>query len=344
MNPSITTKAINPLFVCIGYLLTSAMISHVINIHSLCVSQNHSGMRLDLFLSNQIDQLSRTYLKNIIEEGLVKVSDVTVIEPDFRVKMGQLVEVTVPAPKPVEHRAQNIELKIYYEDDDVLVVEKQAGLVVHPSPGHPDSTLVNALISHCGSSLSGIGGVSRPGIVHRLDKDTSGLMIVAKNDKSHQFLARQFSEHSMERAYLAVVWGIVSPSRGKISGNIGRSSRNRKKMAVVKKNGKRAITNYKLVKKLEKCASLIECRLSTGRTHQIRVHMADLGFPIVSDAIYGRKKNNPAKKEFEKFYKRAAEISRQALHAYLIGFEHPRTRQKMIFKSDLPPDMKKLIG
>ena len=344
INPSITTKAINPLFVCIGYLLTSAMISHVLNIHSLFVSQNYSGMRLDLFLSSQIDQLSRTYLKNIIEEGLVKVSDITVIEPDFRVKLGQLVEVTVPAPKPVEHRAQNIKLKIYYEDNDVLVVDKQPGLVVHPSPGHPDRTLVNALISHCGSSLSGIGGVSRPGIVHRLDKDTSGLMIVAKNDQSHQFLAKQFSEHSMERAYLAVVWGIVSPVKGELSGNIGRSSRNRKKMAVVKKNGKRAITNYKLVKKLEKCASLIECRLRTGRTHQIRVHMADLGFPIVGDTIYGRKKNSPAKKEHEKFYKRVEEISRQALHAYLIGFEHPRTRVRMIFKSDLPSDMKKLIG
>ena len=230
-----------------------------IKIHSLCVSQNYSGMRLDLFLSSQIDQLSRTYLKNIIEQGLVKVSDATVIEPDFRVKLDQLVQVTVPAPRPVDHRAQDIELKIYYEDDDVLVLEKQAGLVVHPSPGHPDSTLVNALISHCGSSLSGIGGVTRPGIVHRLDKDTSGLMIVAKNDTSHQFLAKQFSKHSMERAYLAVVWGIVSPVKGEISGNIGRSSRNRKKMAVVKKNGKWAITNYKLVKKLGKCASLIEC-------------------------------------------------------------------------------------
>ena len=156
-----------------------------IKIHSLCVSQNYSGMRLDLFLSSQIDQLSRTYLKNIIEQGLVKVSDATVIEPDFRVKLDQLVQVTVPAPRPVDHRAQDIELKIYYEDDDVLVLEKQAGLVVHPSPGHPDSTLVNALISHCGSSLSGIGGVTRPGIVHRLDKDTSGLMIVAKNDGPH---------------------------------------------------------------------------------------------------------------------------------------------------------------
>jgi 23S rRNA pseudouridine1911/1915/1917 synthase len=240
-------------------------------------------------------------------------------------------------------RGQSIALNIKFEDKDLIVLEKPPGLVVHPAPGNPDRTLVNALIAHCGESLSGIGGEMRPGIVHRLDKNTSGLMLVAKNDYSHNFLSEQFANHTLDRAYYAIVWGTINSKQGVVSGNIGRNPKNRKKMAVVERGGKSARTTYNRVKSLGDWASLVECKLETGRTHQIRVHMASIGHPVVCDSLYGGSIKVAIKKKAPEFCGRASALNRHALHAYLLGFTHPRTRKRLRFATKLPKDIKGLL-
>ncbi len=300
------------------------------------------GVRLDKLLSFGESGLSRSRLKALIEEGAVTLSGQTITDPSFRVKPGQCFSCEIPEAKEYEPEAEDIPLEIVYEDEDLLVLNKPAGMVVHPAAGNYSGTLVNALLYHCGDSLSGIGGVKRPGIVHRLDKETSGLMVVAKNDIAHVHLSEQFAAHSLQRAYWAVVWGVPSPELGRIEGNIGRSPQNRKKMAVVTRGGKTAFTNYKLVRKVGSFASLVECRLETGRTHQIRVHMSTQGHTVVGDALYGRTPprflrvlNGAEKIEFEGF-------NRHALHAFLIGFLHPRTNEELIFQNNLPNNIKSL--
>ncbi|HHZ77267.1 MAG TPA: RluA family pseudouridine synthase, partial [Rhodospirillales bacterium] len=263
------------------------MVEQVSQKYKLIVPESGEGTRVDKFLSSALAELSRTRLKSLIEEGQVTLGGVKLTNPSHRVKSGDELNIEIPVPRPPLPKGQEIALNIEFEDDDLIVLEKPPGLVVHPAPGNPDRTLVNALIAHCGSSLSGIGGEARPGIVHRLDKDTSGLMLAAKNDYSHHHLAAQFADHTLDRAYLALVWGVVSPNQGEISGNIGRNPGNRKKMAVVPYGGKTALTSYKLKKTLGDWASLVECRLATGRTHQIRVHMASISHSVIGDNLYG---------------------------------------------------------
>ncbi|MBM3486412.1 MAG: RluA family pseudouridine synthase, partial [Alphaproteobacteria bacterium] len=250
-------------------------------------TDSDAGERLDRFLARALPDLTRTRVKALIEDGRVAEGGTTIREPSRRVKPGEAFALDLPpAAEPVP-QGEAIALDIVYEDDDLLVLDKPAGLVVHPAPGNPAGTLVNALIAHCGAGLSGIGGVRRPGIVHRLDKDTSGLMVVAKTDRAHQGLAGQFKAHSLARAYLAVVWGLPAPPTGTIEGAIGRDPRDRKRMAVVAgERGKPALTRYRVLRRLGP-AALVECRLATGRTHQIRVHLAERGHPVVGDPLYG---------------------------------------------------------
>ena len=253
------------------------------------VSAEENGLRLDKWLSARLPHLSRTRVKGLIDDGRVRTTAQTITDASARVKPGQSFTVAVPPDRPADPQPQAMELAVAYEDDDLIVVDKPAGLVVHPAPGSPDHTLVNALLAHCGESLSGIGGVKRPGIVHRIDKDTSGLLVVAKNDRAHHGLAEQFAVHSLERVYRALVWGVPLPAQGEIAGAIGRSSQDRKKMAVVSHGGKPALTRYRVLRSFAGGAvSLVECRLATGRTHQIRVHMTAIGHPLVGDQTYGR--------------------------------------------------------
>ena len=319
------------------------MVEQVSHKYKLTVPETGEGTRVDKFLSSALTELSRTRLKSLIEEGQVTLGGVKLTNPSHRVKSGDELKIEVPIPRPPLPKGQAIALNIEFEDDDLIVLEKPPGLVVHPAPGNPDRTLVNALIAHCGSSLSGIGGEARPGIVHRLDKDTSGLMLAAKNDYSHRHLAAQFSDHTLDRAYLALVWGVVSPNQGQISGNIGRNPRNRKKMAVVPYGGKTALTSYKLQKTLGDWASLVECRLATGRTHQIRVHMASIGHSVIRDNLYGGGIKSAIKKRAPEFSERAGKLDRHALHAYLLGFVHPRTGEKLRFEIKLAKDIKALL-
>ena len=303
-----------------------------------------AGARLDKFLTDHLEDFSRSRVKSLITDGHVQISGAKVTDPSRRVKSEENFEVFVPAVLPASPVGQKIELDVVYEDSDLIVIDKPPGLVVHPAPGNPDMTLVNALIAHCGDSLSGIGGEARPGIVHRLDKDTSGLMVAAKNDQAHRFLAEQFAAHSLERAYKAVVWGMPDQKVGEIESNIGRNPRNRKKMAVVKRGGKTALTRYKVEKRLGEWASLVECRLATGRTHQIRVHMASIGHAVIGDPLYGGSNSKKLNKNVPILLQKAVEnLHRQALHAYLIGFVHPRTQEKITFKSPLPSDISALL-
>ena len=305
------------------------------------------GERLDRALAralaDQADPLSRSRLKSLIEEGRVSSGERTLSDPSARVKPGQKIVIQLPEARDATPRAQAIALTVVYEDDDLIVIDKPAGMVVHPAPGNEEATLVNALIAHCGASLSGIGGVRRPGIVHRLDKDTSGLIVAAKTDAAHHALAADFAAHAIERAYRAVVWGTPQPRAGEIAGKIGRHPTNRKKMAVVTRAGKPALTRYKVVRALGTAASLVECRLATGRTHQVRVHLAHLGHPVVGDPLYGRASAarlallTPAQRDA------VAGFRRQALHAFILGFRHPTRGQPMRWEAALPADMQALI-
>jgi len=299
---------------------------------------SHAGWRLDRALAASIPTLSRERLKSLIRTGAVETAGVALRDPATKVRGNEDLIVAVPEPTPAHNLAQDIPLRVVFEDEHLLVVDKPAGLVVHPAAGNPDGTLVNALLHHCGGSLSGIGGVARPGIVHRIDKDTSGLLVVAKTDVAHEGLARQFSAHSIERRYLAIVTGVPKASEGKVDAPLARSSTNRKKIAIVEANrGKRAVTYWRRLTVLKE-AALVECRLETGRTHQVRVHMASLGHPLVGDPVYGRsgKTHGSLLKELG--------FHRQALHAAELGFIHPVTKSRLSFASAMPPDMQELFN
>ena len=300
-----------------------------------------AGDRLDRALARRFGDLSRTRVKHLVEEGLVSVDGATITDPSRRVKPGQLCIVAVPVSVASVPEAQAIPLDIRYEDEHLVVLSKPAGLVVHPAPGNPDRTLVNALLAHCGASLAGIGGVRRPGIVHRLDKDTSGLMVVAKTELAHGRLSADFAARRIERAYLALTWGVPSAHSGEITGAIGRNPANRKTMAVVKRGGKPAITRYRVLRVFSATAALLECRLGTGRTHQIRVHLAALGHPLIGDPAYGRRRGR--KPPLPPATRTALDaFPRQALHAARLGFTHPASGKLLSFFDELPYDMKEL--
>lgn len=310
-------------------------------VHTATVSADQDGSRLDKWLAAVLPDLSRSRIKALIEDGRVTCAEATITDPSHRVKPAQTFAVAVPPAVDATPGPQAIELVVVFEDAHLIVIDKPAGMVVHPAPGNPDSTLVNALLAHCGDSLSGIGGVRRPGIVHRIDKDTSGLLVVAKSDAAHAGLAEQFAAHAVERAYWAVVWGVPAPRSGTVSGNIGRSVTDRKKMALVRRGGKEAVTHYKVLKTFGQSASLIECRLETGRTHQIRVHMTSLGHPLVGDRTYGRKRSAAAGAKAGAVL---AGFPRQALHAYLLGFTHPLTKEHHLYQSSTPRDINELVS
>ena len=291
-------------------------------------------IRLDKFLAESFPEYSRNQFIRLIEEGAVQIDGQRVpLSPDDKVIAGATYAIIPPEPIEADPEPENIPLDIVYEDEDLLVVNKPAGLVVHPGAGNWTGTLVNALLYHCGNSLSGINGVKRPGIVHRIDKDTSGLLVVAKNDRAHVGLAKQFEVHSIGRIYDAFVWGLT-PESGRIEGNIGRSSTNRQKMALVKIGGKPAITHFERVKAYGITASHIKCHLETGRTHQIRVHMTSIKHPLIGDELYG----NPPKGAPEDI----RNFHRQALHAGTLEFIHPITNKRLSFEAALPPDLKTL--
>jgi 23S rRNA pseudouridine1911/1915/1917 synthase len=301
------------------------------------------GERLDRFLARRLPGLSRSRLKQLIEAGCVSAGGATLSEPSRRVKPGQVFAIAVPEAVPATPQGEAIALDIVYEDDDLIVVDKPAGMVVHPAPGNSGGTLVNALIAHCGTSLSGIGSERRPGIVHRLDKDTSGLIVAAKNDATHQALSADFAARRIERRYLAVVWGRPTPNEGEIEGAIGRHPVDRKRMALVKRGGKPALTRYKVLEALGPGATLIECRLATGRTHQIRVHLAAIGHPLLGDPVYGRETAARRARLTPTGRVALATLRRQALHAASLGFLHPRTKAWREFASALPADLQRLI-
>ena len=294
--------------------------------------------RLDKALAEATD-LSRARIQGLIAEGRVDLGDQRADSPSMKVSAGTSFVIHIPPPRNPQAYPQDIPVPIVFEDEHLVVVDKPAGMVVHPAAGNPDGTLVNALLHHCGGSLSGIGGVARPGIVHRIDKDTSGLLVVAKSDAAHEGLAKQFSDHSLERAYLAVTGGHPRPAEGTVSARIGRSDANRKKMAVLSEGssrGKHAVTHYRTLERLEHCA-LVECRLETGRTHQVRVHLASIGHALLGDPVYGR---TPAPL---RDLLRRLDFTRQALHAARLGFIHPVSGIALSFSSELPADMAELI-
>lgn len=303
--------------------------------YTVKVPENKAGVRLDKFLADEVEGLSRSRIKALMDAGHVTLKGAIANDASKKVRAGEAYTVSIPEVVAAEPKPQNIPLDVVYEDEDVIVIDKPPGLVVHPAAGNHDGTLVNALLAHCGDSLSGIGGVARPGIVHRLDKGTGGLMIAAKNDAAHVGLSRQFADHSMDRAYLALVWGLPKPIRGEIEGNIGRSPKNRKKMAIVERGGKYALTRYKVIEVYGDVASLVECRLATGRTHQIRVHMASIGHPVIGDPLYGSGGGRGKRAKLPDAARSIVEsLDHQLLYAYELGFIHPRTLEKVFLKKD----------
>jgi 23S rRNA pseudouridine1911/1915/1917 synthase len=307
--------------------------------------------RLDRALAQAFPQMSRSRFQSLIAEGMVTVEGAVLTDGGRKLKGGERLRVTVPPAAPAEPQAENIELAIVHEDASLIVIDKPAGLVVHPGAGHQTGTMVNALIAHCGDSLSGIGGVRRPGIVHRLDKDTSGLLVVAKTDAAHHGLSEQFAAHGrdgrLKRAYLALVWGAPERNRGTIATGLGRSSANRQKMAVSGSQGAReAITHYEVLKRFgtPPVASLLRCELETGRTHQIRVHLAHIGHPLLGDATYGAGFKASHSKLPEAARDVLKSLNRQALHATVLGFEHPVTAKPLHFESPAPADLANLIA
>jgi 23S rRNA pseudouridine1911/1915/1917 synthase len=314
---------------------------------SILVPPDQAGQRLDRVLASLLPDLSRSRLEILIDQGAVTRGGTTIKDANHRVKGGETYDIAVPEAVPAGPRGQDIPLTVVYEDKDLIVIDKPAGLVVHPAAGNPDGTLVNALIAHCGESLMGIGGELRPGIVHRLDKDTSGLLVVAKTERAMASLAKQFANHTIERAYHAVVWGSPRLGDGVIEGQIGRNPFDRKRMAVLRGGGKLARTRYRVIERFgtRPFASLIECRLETGRTHQIRVHLTHLGHPLIGDPSYGRARQAPRPKTPAETvaFAAAAGFSRQALHAYVLGFQHPTLHKTMRFESPWPSDFAVLV-
>ncbi len=314
------------------------------------VASEGAGERLDRFLAGACSDMSRSRLRQLLDEGRVTRGGETIKDPNHRVKPGEHYRLDIPAPVPARPAGQDIPLSVVYEDKDLIIIDKPVGLVVHPAAGNPDGTLVNALIAHCGEELAGLGGEQRPGIVHRLDKDTSGLLVAAKNERAMHSLAKQFANHTIERAYHAVVWGSPRLGEGRIETQIGRNPFDRKRMGVMRNGGKLAITRYRVLERFGEetrpLASLIECRLETGRTHQIRVHLTHLGHPLIGDPAYGRGRQAPRAKtpEQEAAYRTIMEFPRQALHAWLLGFQHPSLHQTLRFQAQWPEDMAALIA
>jgi len=323
------------------------------DIRTIEITEADAGQRLDRVLGSHIAELSRARLQALIKQGHVRGTRGTIEEPGLRVKPGERYVVAVPPPEPAVPQAEPTHLDIAFEDSDLIVVDKPAGLVVHPAPGHAGGTLVNALIAHCGDSLSGIGGVRRPGIVHRLDKDTSGLLVVAKSDAAHRGLSEQFASHGsdgrLSRRYVALVWGAPDRPRGVIDAPIARSRHNRTRMSVSRAGDARhAVTHY-AVREIFRdesgvpIASFIELELETGRTHQIRVHLAHAGHPVLGDPVYGSGFKSSAKRLNEKAQAALAKLDRQALHAAGLGFEHPVTGKRLSFESPLPADFSAVL-
>ena len=327
-NGSIETRPFQPIFQHVGG-------SQTIDIR---LQPAHAGWRLDRALADAVPTLSRERLKTLIRGGALEGSGKPLRDPAIKVQGIESFRLAVPEARPAHNEPQDIPLKILFEDEHLLIVDKPAGLVVHPAAGNLDGTLVNALLHHCAGNLSGIGGVARPGIVHRIDKDTSGLLVVAKTDVAHEGLAKQFAAHSIDRRYLAIVSGVPRSNEGKVDAPLARSATNRKKIAIVEGNrGKRAVTHWKRLNIL-KDAALVECRLETGRTHQVRVHMASIGHPLLGDPVYGR-----SGKTHGKLLKELG-FHRQALHAAELGFTHPVTKHRLSFSSPMPPDMQELFN
>jgi 23S rRNA pseudouridine1911/1915/1917 synthase len=309
---------------------------------SVVATENEAGRRADRFLADAFGDLSRSRIKTLIEEGHVRRDDVRFTEPAEPVRAGQSFSITLPPPVAASPQPENIPLKILFEDDHLIVLDKPAGLVVHPAPGNQDGTLVNALLAHCGETLPGIGGERRPGIVHRLDKDTSGVMVVAKTETALASLSADFAARDIDRIYLALAWGLASPPAGEIEGAIGRDPRDRKRMAVVIR-GKPARTAYHTRQSWHAAVTLLECRLATGRTHQIRVHLAQRGNPIVGDPVYLRRIPAAARALPEALRQQLLDFPRQALHAARLGFRHPHTGESLLFETQPPPDMQALL-
>ena len=313
------------------------------------VDADSAGERLDRLLSRRFSDVSRQRFQRLIADGHVRVNGETIVEPRHRVKGGSAIVVDLPEPIEATPAGEAIPLDVVYEDAHLLVIDKPAGLVVHPAAGHRTGTLVNALIAHCGASLSGIGGERRPGIVHRLDKDTSGLMVIAKTDAAHRSLSEQFQAHGRDerlvRAYQAVVWGKPERAQGRIEAPLGRDGSNRQKMAIRPRDGRPAATRYRVLRTFPQPGdpTLVECRLETGRTHQIRVHMASEGHPLLGDDTYGRGFASSARNLRPPARAALEALGRQALHATVLGFEHPATAKPMLFESSLPDDVASLV-
>lgn len=312
------------------------------------VPSAQKGLRLDKFLSEAfaadetLRRFSRSQVQRLIKNGGVLCEETEISDCAFKIRTGDIFQVEIPAPEEADPSPENIPLDVVFEDEDVIVVNKPAGMTVHPAPGAYHGTLVNALLYHCRDNLSGIGGVKRPGIVHRIDKETSGLLVAAKNDLAHRHLSEQFFDHSIERTYFAIVYGLPNPLSGVVSGNIGRSRFDRKKMAVLESGGKHAVTHYKTLETFKTFASLVQCNLETGRTHQIRVHMSSIGCSLIGDKVYTKAhKGNlsiPASVKQDILY-----LPRQALHAATLGFIHPRSGEKLRFNAAYPDDFNGLL-
>ena len=320
------------------------------HVETIAVNAEEAGQRLDRVLTRNVGELSRSRLKALIVEGRVSVAGKTVRDPARHVKAGETIVVDVPQAVPAEPEPENIPLDVVYEDTAIIVINKPAGLVVHPAAGHASGTLVNALIAHCGASLSGIGGVKRPGIVHRLDKDTTGILIAAKTDKAHKSLTKQFADHgrtgALRRAYVALVWGAPKLPSGRIDLPIDRHRTAREKMAV-RQGGREAITHWQVLERFqaeggEVIVSALNCELETGRTHQIRVHLAHAGHPLLGDDVYGSGFKTKASRLNAKARELLQSLRRQALHAEHLTIEHPVTGEVMSFDADWPEDMAKL--
>lgn len=318
------------------------------------IDETDKGIRLDTFLALVISDYSRSRLKEMIKAGNAMVNGKTITSPNHRLQPENQVALTVPPPEDPVPRGEDIPLAIIFEDDDLIVIDKPANMVVHPAAGNWAGTLVNALIHHCGDSLSGIGGVRRPGIVHRLDKETSGLLVVAKNDATHKGLSTQFADHGrngpLRRAYQALVWNEPAHRKGTVHTELGRSANNRLKMAVVQSGGREAITHYDIIEAFGRedndgvaLASLITCHLETGRTHQIRVHMTHIGCPPIGDPVYGTGFQTKTARLPADVAAKVDNLKRQALHAFLLVFEHPRTGETLSFESKIPKDLATLV-
>jgi 23S rRNA pseudouridine1911/1915/1917 synthase len=316
-------------------------------VRTLVIAPAEDGERLDRVLANRVSELSRSRIKALVLAGQVTIAGTQVRDPGRKVRTDDAVAIAVPQPEPAAPRAEPIPLNVVYEDDAIIVIDKPSGLVVHPAAGNWTGTLVNALIAHCGDGLSGIGGVRRPGIVHRLDKDTSGLLVVAKTDRAHRKLAAQFADHGrtgpLERAYLAFVWGAPARPKGTIDKPIDRHPQARDKMAV-RAGGRPAVTHWEVLERYpgtggDTVASLLKCRLETGRTHQIRVHLAAIGHPLLGDSVYGPGFKTKASQLPQRAREALAALDRQALHAHILGLEHPITGEQLHFRSELPADL-----